>query len=299
MPPQVPVTATVTPTNGPQAASPAVAQDVLQMSITQCPGATRSVDKVSTVANPPTATSNAKYEWTASTEALKYNVNLQYTDTAVLKYNVSWDKVPRVTSTLSGTVSISNPTAAPVTISSVNVEPDLTVGAATIPAFTATCPDTTLAAGESTTCSYSTTTSATGSGTLTVEATLGDGSTVTSDAVPFSFQGAAVKAPGADVCAEVLTGVMLGGPLLQPGTAKAVEPSTQRVCEAGYKIVSQPVGPFKDNQCGRYMVGVRGCTMPEQSVISCMSARRCAARVLQPTPTLAHAGCSLPICVSR
>eukprot|EP00775_Hariotina_reticulata_P002126 gene2126-2445_t len=250
----VPVTATVTPQNGPQALTPAVATNVLQMTIDNCPGAVLSATDVTAVVNPLSVSATTTYEWVATTSAVVFNVNLPYTETGEVQFNVSYDKVLRVSNTLTGTVTVSNPTEDIVSIKSVTVEPELAVGAlSSIPEVEASCKDTTLSPKESTTCSYRATSQATGRGQITATVTLTDGSGTTSAPTPFNLRTPTRAAPaGADVCIEVIGGLMLSTALIQPGAAKAQPADIFQTCEPGSKLYTQPVGPFQENMCGKY-----------------------------------------------
>jgi hypothetical protein len=59
---------------------------------------------------------------------------------------------------------------------------------------------------------------------------------------------------GADSCAEIVAGLMLSPALAVPGAAGPMAVETFKACGAGFKVLSQPVGPFPVDACGTYTV---------------------------------------------
>lgn len=203
--------------------------------------------------------SNTSYIWKASQFAFPDMLKLSYKESGVLGYNVSWLKAPEVTSTLAGTVTVSNPTAEAVTLSSVSIQPEITTfegqNSGAIPAVAAACKVMTLPPNTSTTCSYNTVIFAGGNGQVVADVELANGRSVLSAPAAFVFQGGSgATAAGPNTCAEIVSGLMLGTVLLLPGAAGAIKSTVTKVCDSGSAILEQPVGPFKSDQCGRYVV---------------------------------------------
>jgi hypothetical protein len=69
--------------------------------------------------------------------------------------------------------------------------------------------------------------------------------------VPVGNTGAAAAS---ESCAEVVAGLMLSPALSVQGAAGPMQAETFKVCKAGYKLLSQPVGPFPADACGKYTV---------------------------------------------
>jgi hypothetical protein len=286
-PRQVTATAKVTPLNGPQAANPPTGLNQLNLEVANCPGKTASATgKLLVELAPPTATSNATYAWQVISSALgPQPLTINYKDSGALQFNISWVKVETVTGILSGTVTITNPTAAAVNMSAVMVEPEMTssssgLNSGAVPEVAATCGTMQLAPGASTACPYSTFVNSGGSGKVQVTVNLSDGSTAMSSAATFSFPSAssnnASTAAAAGSCAEVTYGLMLGSLLKLPGAAGPVSYNATKACVDGGIVVTQPIGPFKDDQCGRYTVSViRMMLMLAQHMNSIFGVPRC------------------------
>jgi hypothetical protein len=61
-------------------------------------------------------------------------------------------------------------------------------------------------------------------------------------------------AAAADSCAEIVAGLMLSPALAVPGAAGPMAVHTFKACGAGFKVLTQPVGPFPADACGTYTV---------------------------------------------
>jgi hypothetical protein len=226
------------------------------MTIDNCPGSVLQASDVTAIVDPISVSSITAYQWVATTSAVVFNVNMPYTSTGQAQFNLTYEKELIVSNSLAGTVTVSNPTASNISIKSVTVEPELAAG--TLGSFAevdASCKDTTLSPGQSTSCSYKTSSEATGRGKVTATVILTDGSGTTSAPIPFNVRTPSRNTPaGARVCIEVIGGLMLSTALMQPGAAPAKPAVTFQTCEPGSKIFTQPLGPFKENMCGRYLV---------------------------------------------
>jgi hypothetical protein len=258
---QVLATAKVTPLNGPQAASPPTGQNQLNLEVENCPGKIASATgKLLVELAPPVATRNATYAWKVTSSALgPQPLTLNYKDSGSLQFNISWSKVETVTGILAGTVMISNPTDSPFNMSTVMVEPEMAgVNTGAVPAVAAACGSMQLQPGASTSCSYSLFVNSGGSGKVQVDVNLSDGSSAMSSAAVFTFAAGnnASAAGDASSCAEVTYGLMLGSLLKLPGAAGPISYNSTKACGDGGVIVTQPVGPFMDDQCGRYAVSM-------------------------------------------
>jgi hypothetical protein len=268
MMPQLQVTATakVTPLNGPQAANPPTGQNQLNLEVANCPGKTASATgKLLVELAPPTATSNATSAWKVISSAVgPQPLTINYKDSGALQWNISWVKVETVTGILSGTVTITNPTASQINMSAVMVQPEMTgssgvINSGAVPEVAAACGAMQLEPSALTTCTYSAFINSGGTGKVQVEVDLSDGSTAMSSATTFSFPSAssnASAAGSAGSCAEVTYGLMLGSLLKLPGAAGPISYNATKACVDGGVIVTQPIGPFEDDQCGRYTVSV-------------------------------------------
>jgi hypothetical protein len=58
----------------------------------------------------------------------------------------------------------------------------------------------------------------------------------------------------AESCAEIVAGLMLSPVLAVAGTAAPMAVETFKACGDGFKVLSQPVGPFPADACGTYTV---------------------------------------------
>ena len=191
------------------------------------------------------------------------------------RFNVSWSQERVLPVNVSGTVQIENPAATSLQLTRVRVEllSGSTANMLSNVTGEAMCRDLIVPAGGTTACSYS----------LNAELALAPGATsaeaqvrvaadlkgnVTLSPATVRFDAAAPAAVGSGSssnssgCAELIAGVMMGSPLLLPGAAGPVQPSTLRVCEPGSRMLSQPVGPFTASQCGRYTVRHVGIAPP-------------------------------------
>jgi hypothetical protein len=262
--PQVTATATATPPDNPQGGSSS--RKALQVRAEGCPATTQSVDTVNVVVAPPVGRSIPSVRWSAETQTGWENT-LKYTESKVLNFTVTWTKVEAVTSRLSGTITVTNPTAAPVTFKSVTVLPDFTsdgieAGAAGGPQpIDVLCKDTSLAARASMNCSYTATVAGGGPGSLVGQVQLGNGHAVSSNAVSFNFPQRTSRAGSTSTaqssstsgCADIVTGLFLSPALV---TNRTLQNTAQQVkaCSSSSKEVTVTVGPFREDACGAYTV---------------------------------------------
>jgi hypothetical protein len=258
---QVLASAKVTPINGPQATSPPTAQNQLNMEVSNCPGKTAAAaGKLLVELSPPVATSNATYAWKIISSALgQQPQTINYKDSGALQFNISWVKVETVTGVLMGNVTVTNPTQAPINMSAVTIQPEMSrssgVNTGAVPEVAAACTSMQLQPGESTTCTYSVFINSGGSGTVQAEVAIADGTVALSAATLFTFAAANGSDPAAaTACADVTYGLMLGSLLQLPGAAGPISYNSTKACADGGVIVTQPIGPFKDDQCGKYTV---------------------------------------------
>lgn len=256
-------TAAATPPDNPQGGSSS--RKALQVRAEGCPATTQSVDTVSVVVAPPVGRSIPSVRWSADTQT-GWDTTLKFTENKTLTYTVTWTKVEAVTSRLSGTVTVTNPTAAPVTIKSATVLPDFTsdgieAGVAGGPqAIDVLCKDTTLAARVSVNCSYTATVAGGGPGSLVAQVQLSSGHSISSSAVSFSFPqrtsragGTAAESGSTAGCADIVTGLFLSPALVANRTLQNTAQQI-KACSSSSKQVAVTVGPFNENACGAYTV---------------------------------------------
>jgi hypothetical protein len=188
---------------------------------------------------------------------------MQYNQESSVAYNISWEKTSQVSTQLSGTVTISNPTATPIAVSAVQMEVQLSGrrgdASGAVPFFAAECPGANIAAGKSMVCSFATTIRGTArGGTITASAAIpgatGSRSSAVSSPSQFSIVTPSGDAAGVDTCVEIIAGLMLGSALLMPGGTRAIEPVTFKACDAGSRIITQQIGPLPNDACGKYTV---------------------------------------------
>jgi hypothetical protein len=253
--------AKVTPLNGPQAASPPTSQNQLNLEVANCPGKTSATGKLLVELGPPAATSNVTYAWKVISSALAPQpLTINYKDAGSLQFNVTWVKAATTTGVLLGNVTITNPTQAPINMSAVTVQAEMSgssgVNSGAVPEVAAACGSVQLLPGASTTCSYAVFINSGGSGKVQAEVALSDGSIAMSTATLFTFGAASNDsgATGASSCADITYGLMLGSLLQLPGAAGPISYNSTKACTDGSIIITQPIGPFKDEQCGMYTV---------------------------------------------
>jgi hypothetical protein len=265
---QVTAAASVTPTDGSQ--SPVTAQNTLQLRVDGCPTTTQSVtsNKVLVVATPAVGRSVPAYQWAAKAETASSG-SVPYQDESTVTFNVTWTRVDATTSRMAGSLLVSNPTTAPITIKSASVLPELGDAAAAsasaagaMPSvIDAQCKLTTLPAGGSTNCSWTGTVS--GRPTSFVgQVMLSDGHTANSAPVQLNLATSTSRGSqtGSAGCADIVTGLFLSPALLASDAgAKSGNTADQfKACGSGGKAVSVKLGPFKEDQCGAYVVSVCG-----------------------------------------
>lgn len=284
---QVPAIASVTPKNRTQPTGRSRAVFTVNLGCsagtTSKPASvtTGSDNRVQVVINQPTVTPSGapRIRWTARTEALPKTTTVKFSETAAVKFNVSWDRSAVSTSKVTGVMTVSNPASKPVSLGAVRVRViasgDESASASVTSTTIASCATLELQAGGLTTCSYTVDAAAahgtSSSGYITAVAAGKDGSLLSTSRAPFtsnpaaadesnspavgSTEAAAVKVKGStESCAEIVAGVMLGSLLLMPGGAAPMASETLKVCEPGYKMLSQPVGPVPSDACGTYTV---------------------------------------------
>jgi hypothetical protein len=288
---QVPVFAMVTPVNRTQPTGKSRTLFNLGPS-SSCPpspataGSSRSSTKLAStdsqlqlVASPPTVSSStggASFRWVASCVAVPAVVSMQHGQTAAVKFNVSWEKVAVSTRKVAGTVTVTNPSPGnTISLAAVRVKvvAKLQEAGAAAAGVVAECQKLELQPGGSTTCSYSTdadlapphsssSSSSAGSSYIAIDAADKHGGTLGSTTVPLDSKAASTSAAAAaaapeaaaESCAEVVAGLMLSPALSVPGAAGPMAAETFKACEAGSRLLSQPVGPLPANACGTYTV---------------------------------------------
>lgn len=225
-----------------------------------------ATNDVTVVVSQPTTSSISGLRWRGSGSAPTYRTKVKYDQTAKLQYALSYNLVPDVTGTLSGVVTLNNPTEAAVNITKLRVAPEFMVSPnpnLVIPVVEATCPNTTVGPKSLVQCTYTSTFRGSGSGIITAFAVLqtaaGTVKRVQSDSLSFSLKQGATAPP--ETCAEVITGLTMGTALLLPGAAGSIKFKTTQVCQSGNITVTQPVGPFPISACGIYMVSCRLITL--------------------------------------
>lgn len=261
---QVTASAVAAPADGPQQSNPPTTQSIINLEIGGCQSI-QAADTVSVTVEQPVSSSNTSYVWKGSGSPVKPLTKIQYDQTAELKYNLTWSLVQEVTSSLSGVVTINNPTESAVTVQNVYVAPEITNANrmdGVIPVAQATCANTTVSPGSDIQCTYNSVFRGSGSGDIAAQAltisSTGVNRTVQSDTTSFNISQQATAAAAAqqqESCAEVITGLTMGSALLVPGAAGAIKYSLNRVCQSGGTVITQPVGPFPDTACGKYTVG--------------------------------------------
>jgi hypothetical protein len=259
---QVTATAAATPPDNPEGGSSS--RKALQVRAEGCPVTTQSVDTVNVVVAPPVGRSIPSVRWSAETQT-GWDTTLKFTENKTLTYTVTWTKVEAVTSRLSGTVTVTNPTAAPMTIKSATVLPDFTsdgieAGAAGGPqAIDLLCKDTSLAPRASVNCSYTATVAGGGPGSLVGQVQLSNGHVASSSAVSFNFPqrtsraGSTAESGSTGGCADIVTGLFLS-PALIANRSLQNTPQQIKACSSSSKQVAVTVGPFNEDACGAYTV---------------------------------------------
>lgn len=143
---------------------------MLQLYVEGCPATALSVNTVQVSLSPPVGRSVPSVRWAADTQS-DWSTTMQYSDSKQLMFNVSWTRTDALDSRLSGTVVITNPTSAPVTIQAAAVQVDFSgsdrdteaavpaaaksVGDEQLPSLDVQCKEATLAPGASANCGYS------------------------------------------------------------------------------------------------------------------------------------------------
>lgn len=121
--------------------------------------------------SPPVGRSVPAVRWAADTQS-DWSTTMQKSDSKQLTFNVSWTRTEALDSRLSGTVVITNPTSAPVSIQTAAVQVDFSgrdrdteaaaapaaaksTGDEQVPSLDVQCKEATLAPGASMNCAYS------------------------------------------------------------------------------------------------------------------------------------------------
>lgn len=252
--------ALVTPVDGPQKSTPATAQSTLSLEIGGCQSV-QAASEVGVTVEQPTISSSTNTVWKGSGSPVELLTSIKYDQTAELQYNMTWRLVQEITSSLSGVVTVNNPTSTNITIQGVYVSPELREAdsmSGAIPVVQATCPASIIGANGNVQCTYSSVFKGSGSGNVAAQAIVqtnpGVNKTMQSDGTAFSVTRRAAAARQKESCAEIITGLNMGSALLVPGAAGAIKYSLNRVCKSGSVIVKQPVGPFTKDDCGKQTV---------------------------------------------
>lgn len=266
---QVLAEATATPVGSTQGGS--TARNTLQLNVGDCPAVAQSMNTVSVIAQRPVGHSIPSIRWSADTQAA-WMTSLKYTDNATIAFNVTLAKLESTSSRLAGTVTVVNPTSAPVNIKSVTVSPDFSSGTGPAAAaagapnvLEAECKQTTVLPGSAVNCSYVGTVSGGGPGSLVVDVALSTGSTISSQPILFELPAQTSKAgsrtqqrnllaPGASGCADIATGLFLSPALMAPNRTAPNYVQQIKACEGGTEQVSVLVGPWGAEACGSYTV---------------------------------------------
>lgn len=163
---QVTAEAAATPPNSPSGTS--TSRNTLQLYVEGCPATAMSVNTVQVSLSPPVGRSIPSVLWAANTQA-EALTTLKFTDSQVMKFNATWTRTDAMDSRMAGSVLVTNPTAAAVTIKSAAVQvsfadnkaaaaPGAAAPAAAADTWSSIdvqCKETTLAPGASVNCSYS------------------------------------------------------------------------------------------------------------------------------------------------
>lgn len=265
---QVVAEAAATPTDSSQS-GPATSRNTLQLYVEGCPATAQSLDTVLVTVAPPFGRSTPSVRWAAQTSS-DWSTTLKYTDNGTITFNVNLTRVDSETSRLSGSLTVTNPTSAPISLKSAIVLADFSSGSqaggaangAPSSSIDAQCKDTTLAPRASVNCSYTGTVSGGGSGSLTAEVMLGSGRIVSSNPVRFDLPGRTVKSgstatesSGTTDCADIVTGLFLSPALMLPNrTAPTSNVQQIKACNGGSQQVAVAVGPWGEEACGVYTV---------------------------------------------
>lgn len=100
--------------------SSSTARNTLQLYVDGCPATAQSVNTVQVSVSPPVGRTIPSVRWSADTQS-EWLTTLKFTDSKQLTYNVSWSRTDALDSRMSGSLVITNPTAAPVSIKSAAV----------------------------------------------------------------------------------------------------------------------------------------------------------------------------------
>jgi hypothetical protein len=212
--------------------------------------------------NPGVAAASAgNYIWAvAVTNSAGPSLTVPFAESRVVQYTVTATRTePTASNTVTGQVTVANPSGAPITVSSVTVT-IVTSSVTNMPPVIATCPSplpATLPSGGNMVCSFSAAVTNTDPGVVTAAVT-SDGGSSTSQGVQFTFAAGVGESSKGD-CAVITDD--LSSPQLQAlgnnsFTVSDNRPAgnTIKVCDDTSYVFTASFGPFSEAACRIYPV---------------------------------------------